>query len=133
MQTHDDHDHDHECLAKGDEAEDDEVEVELEDAQWMPGEVLDIYAGGEEIAASLDAALEMDLAAVVVLWHADWVDTAAAAAAALARAAAAFPHVMCLSLAVDASNDNKGFALEQVRTRLCCCCPVTIRHMRALR
>lgn len=107
MQNHDGHGH---------LSEDEEVEVELEDAQWMPGEVLDIYAGGEEIAASLDAASEMDLAAVVVLWHAEWVDTAVAAAAALARAAAAYPHVMCLSLAVDASNDNKGFAFEQVRT-----------------
>ena len=97
------------------EEEDDEEEVELEDAQWMPGEVLDIFAGGSETAASLDAAFAMGLRAVAVLWHAPWVDPSVAAEAELARAAAAHPHVMCLCLTVDASSDNKAFALEIVR------------------
>lgn len=94
--------------------EEDEEEIELEDAQWMPGEVLDIYAGGAETAASLDSAAEMGLRGVVVLWHASWIEASVAAEEELARIAAAHPHIMCLNLAVDASSDNNAFALEQV-------------------
>lgn len=106
------HSHGEEAAEPGEE---DEEEVELEDAQWMPGEVLDIFAGGAEAAASLDAAAEMGLSAVAVLWHAPWIAASEAAESALAKAAAAHPHVMCLCLAVDASSDNKSFALEKVR------------------
>eukprot|EP00892_Ulva_mutabilis_P002327 jgi/Ulvmu1/12095/UM084_0020.1 len=94
--------------------DDEEEELDVEEAQWMPGEVLDVYAGGAELTSLLDAACDMGLRAVAVLWHAPWIEASVAAEAAVAAAAAAHPHAMCLCLVVDASSDNKRFAMEQV-------------------
>jgi hypothetical protein len=92
----------------------DEEEVDLEDAQWLPGHVLDVYAGGAETQACLDSAMDMEIALVVVLWHASWAVASEEAESALTRMAAELPEVMFLNLTVDASSDNKKFAFEKV-------------------
>jgi hypothetical protein len=98
------------------EAEGEDEEVELEDAQWMPGEMLDLYAGGAEAQQCLEAAHDMDIRSAVILWSAPWAESAAAAGEAAARAlAGACPGNMVLCIDVDASSDNKRFAYEKVR------------------
>jgi hypothetical protein len=87
----------------------------FEDAQWMPGRVVDVLAGCAEASARLEEAMEMGVSLVAMLWSAPWLHNAGEVDANFGTVAAARPGTMCLCIDVLASDDNRSLAFEKVR------------------
>lgn len=104
-----------EAINASDEASAEESGEDFEDAQWVPGQVVDVLAGGPEASSRITEAAEMEVPLVATLWSAPWLHNAKAVEASFGKAAAARSAVMCLCIDVAASEDNRCLALEKVR------------------
>ena len=74
----------------------------------------------------MQEAHDMGIKLAVLLWHAAWPPMAEASVTAVRTLAEQHPHIMFLILDVEASPENRKFALEKVRSvgwgPVCCAC-----------